>query len=308
MNTVAPMNDVARWRFALKPASWPKLLVPAFLGAALGLVHGGGLSRAALAFACLFAVVFTAADAVYIVCLNDVGDEAVDRLKRRMFPAAGGPKTLVDGVLPRGALLRAGLGGAFVAQLTGAAAGLSVGQGAPVLLTTLALLLFAAYTFPPLKLNYRGGGELLETAGVALILPLTVASFFRGDLTAVASAPALAGYVLLSFASAVASGLSDEESDRAGGKRTVVTLFGNRAARAIVALSYIAAMALWARQRAWAPALVLVAALPWLIASLPSATTNAFSAQRTLKHRLHLALWISGVVAAAQVVHRAVTP
>ena len=42
--------------------------------------------------------------------------------------------------------------------------------------------------------------------------------------------PWIAGFACLSLASAVASGLSDEESDRAGGKRTFASTFGNRAA------------------------------------------------------------------------------
>ena len=36
-----PMSPPARWWFALKPASWPKILVPAAVGQALGAAAAG---------------------------------------------------------------------------------------------------------------------------------------------------------------------------------------------------------------------------------------------------------------------------
>lgn len=294
-----------RWRFALKPASWPKLLVPTLLGMALGLGHGTTPQAAALLVASALAALFVAGDTLFIVCLNDVGDEPVDRIKRTRFPDAGGMKTLPDGVLPRAALIRAGLGGGFLALFAGAAAAAWRAELAPLLLTAAALLCFVAYTLPPLKLNYRGGGELLEALGVGWLLPLTVASFFGARSPALAAAPSLLVYVALSAASAVASGLSDEASDREGGKRTVVTLLGNGVARGAIALALLAGAGL-AGASLGPPWRVVVAAaillgLAWCAPPLHLARTGAFASQRVLKGRLHAVIWITGLLLAAAV-------
>ena len=56
-----------RWLFALKPASWPKMLVAAVLGQAIGVaatghIHWGGL---------LLGLAFTVFDLVFVVLIND---------------------------------------------------------------------------------------------------------------------------------------------------------------------------------------------------------------------------------------------
>ena len=55
----------------------------------------------------------------------------------------------------------------------------------------------------------------------------------------------LSGYATASLASAVASGLSDEVSDRAGGKRTLVTMLGNALARRLSERLVFFAAAVW---------------------------------------------------------------
>ena len=95
---------VARIAFALKPASWPKLLVPMLLGQALGIASSGRFSPLGL----LAGGLFTLLDLGFIVLLNDWGDAPVDRLKRAMFPGSS-RKTIPDGVLPSRVLLVAGV-------------------------------------------------------------------------------------------------------------------------------------------------------------------------------------------------------
>ena len=41
-----PESKVDRWFYALKPASWPKLVVPALFGQLLGASAGSGLQEA----------------------------------------------------------------------------------------------------------------------------------------------------------------------------------------------------------------------------------------------------------------------
>jgi 1,4-dihydroxy-2-naphthoate octaprenyltransferase len=298
------MSFWARWRYASKPESWPKLLVPMALGQSLGYDAAQGWSWGAAALG----LAFTVLDGLFIVWLNDWGDRHVDTIKRQMFPQGCSPKTIPDGILPAEALLWGGVGVGLLALGVGALAALVTGNVALLPGAAVCLGIFVAYTLPPLRLNYRGGGEWLEMLGVGVALPWWQASLQSGRLWG-PSWVLLAGFALLSLSSAVASGLSDEESDRAGGKATLVTMYGNWRARLGVELL------LWIGPLAWGvAALCWPAAVPWwaaLCACAPAlwyareaqrrsgaAVTGAFVAQRRYKSSVHLAIWVSGAVMA----------
>ena len=83
-------SPARRWLYALKPASWPKVLAPAVLGHVLGYMSAGTWSWGGAAVGLAFAVCATC----YVVLLNDWFDADVDALKRHMFPEAGSPKTI----------------------------------------------------------------------------------------------------------------------------------------------------------------------------------------------------------------------
>jgi 4-hydroxybenzoate polyprenyltransferase len=291
------MSAAARWWYALKPKSWPKLLVPALLGQALGADATGapGLGAALLGAA------FTAALLVYIVLLNDWGDREVDAIKRRMFPDGCSPKTIPDRILPAKALLMAGIAAGAVALGLALVGQLWLGRPNLAAAAAGALLVFVAYTLPPLKLNYRGGGELLEALGIGAVLPWLQA-YLQGGVAWIPGAPLLIGFTAMSLASALASGLSDERSDRAGGKQTFATLLGNAPTRrgAEVALGVgalvwaVTALVLPDVAPRWcvlpAAAVVLVNGVMVLAASA-RATTDAFAAQGVYKRYLHRTIW-----------------
>jgi 1,4-dihydroxy-2-naphthoate octaprenyltransferase/chlorophyll synthase len=295
---VESMSSVARWWYALKLASWPKVLVPALFGQAVGAAVAGRVSMGAL----VFGAVWMIADVAFIVLLNDWGDREVDAIKRRMFPSGCSPKTIPDGILPAGALLTAGSGAGMAALLVAWVSGLALGRPLLLPLAALALFVFMAYTLPPLRLNYRGGGELLEMVGVGFVLPVLNAYAQCGAWAPSWLQTLAPGLLALSLASALSSGLSDEESDRAGGKRTGATLLGNAAARrgtevlvGLGALLWIAAP--WLGEDAPPPwSVVPAAALALffgarLVRQSPAAVTNAFSAQSAYKVELHRAIW-----------------
>jgi 1,4-dihydroxy-2-naphthoate octaprenyltransferase/chlorophyll synthase len=291
-----------RWLHALKPASWPKLVVPTILGQVLGASAAGGVSLGALAIGALF----TVADLSFVVLLNDWGDREVDAIKRRMFPDGCSPKTIPDGILSAPAVLAGGLVAGSVAVATATVGGLWLDR--PGLgVAALALLgLFVAYTLPPLRLNYRGGGELLEMLGVGVALPLFHAYLQSGQVP-VAAAGLLPGFAMMSLSSAIASGLADEQSDRAGGKTTVVTLVGNPLARRLVQACVALGIALWllapltgavSLLPAWGAAMVALWHRRRLLSDSEAARTNAFAEQKVYKGHLHDAIWRSALVAA----------
>ncbi|MFZ1862634.1 MAG: prenyltransferase [Polyangiales bacterium] len=298
-----PASNLGRWLYALKPASWPKLLVPALFGQMLGASSTRGLDPRAFGWG----AGFTALGLAFIVLLNDWGDRRVDSIKREMFPDGCSPKTIPDRILGSHTVGMAGASFGLAALLAAAGAQLALDRPFALSAGLGCMLIFAAYTLPPVRLNYRGGGELLEMLGVGIALPLYNAYLQAGDVP-VRSWPWIAGFALLSLSSAAASGLSDEQSDRIGGKRTLASTFGNAAARQLTEASVLLGAAVWLSISLLSPASVS----PW--ASVPavivivwnfilmrevsaSAVTNAFRAQGAYKRYLHRAIWHSTTVA-----------
>jgi 1,4-dihydroxy-2-naphthoate octaprenyltransferase/chlorophyll synthase len=302
-----PRTFTGRWLHALKPASWPKLLVPALLGQAIGYGATGELSIGGA----LFGAVFTLLDLAFVVLLNDFGDREVDRVKRAMFPSTS-PKTIPDGVLPPHHVLFAGLAAGVLA--VGVALVSSPVLGRPLLVpaTLACIALFVAYTLPPLRLNYRGGGELLEMLGVGVALPWLNAYAQSGELLPNGLLAMLPGFALLALASALASGLSDEVSDRRGGKRTFTTMLGNPAARRATELLTLLGVVAWGVAIFFADlemkaALIMAAGTAWdylvrMRRVSPSAVTNAFAAHSQYKRELHAGMWRGAIYASLALV------
>lgn len=298
-----PETLTERWLYAIKPASWPKLLVPMTLGQAIG-IH----ARASFdLFALLIGLLFTLALGLFIVLLNDWGDQKVDALKRKLFPDGCSPKTIPDGILSARALFMAGLFSGSLALLIALYAQTNwelplLGLGAAACLLT-----FVAYSLPPLRLNYRGGGEFLEMLGVGALLPWWNAYLQSGEIFP----PTLllvSGFVALSLASALASGLSDEVSDRKGGKRTFTTTYGNAAVRQAVTFCLYGALLTWLVIPIILDPIPFWSTFPALLVLLfytvkldrlsPKATTNAFRAQGHYKLCLHKAIWYGALAIA----------
>lgn len=286
-----------RWLYALKPASWPKLLVGAWLGQALGIAAAGRVSLGGL----MVGFAFTLLHLSFVVLLNDWGDQEVDALKRRLYPRQSSPKTIVDDVLEARSVLLGGLGAGVAAIGVALAGQLWLGRPGLAWAALGCMALFWAYTLPPLKLNYRGGGEILEMLGVGFALPWWNAYLQSGD----ASPPGLVvlpAFALLALSSALASGLSDEASDRLGGKRTFTVLFGAASVRQAAEGLALGAIIVWALLPLLAPRFTT----PWVILPVVivmavefrdlrkaarAANIETYAGITTFKHHLHQVMW-----------------
>jgi 1,4-dihydroxy-2-naphthoate octaprenyltransferase/chlorophyll synthase len=310
-----PDSAIARIRFALKPASWPKLLAPMLLGQALGVhaaLRAGHFDPGQGTWVLVFGVVLSILNLAYIVLLNDFADREVDALKRRMFPDAGSPKTIYDGVLSAKQVLFLGLSAGALTLLLSAVMALWLSNPWFLLGILVGLLVFWSYSLPPLRMNYRGGGELLETFGVGVVFPWIFYCAQSGRVFG-AELLLLAGTTTLALSSAVASGLSDEESDRRGGKHTVVTALGNRMARRLILSALALCVPVWVLTG-------LISPLPlWLTASAAAfvalgylsvqrknvgAERGEFARLSKLKLALHVTVWGGQLVLAGLVVLR----
>ncbi|MCC5870935.1 MAG: prenyltransferase [Gammaproteobacteria bacterium] len=205
-------------------------------------------------------------DQLYIVYANDVADEDTDRDNTTATPFSGGSRVLVEGVLSSAVLLRASWLMVGLALASTVLIGVVTSHWLPLPLAMLGIALLWAYSFPPLRLSYRGGGELLQTLGLGGVLPLLAFSAQAGDL---AGFPWLLFAVLLplNLATAIATALPDAPSDARANKRTLVVKYGAGPARRFILV--LAAGALVLHQLFVHDALALTYVPVWWILGLP---------------------------------------
>lgn len=241
-------QHMVSWLKILRLQFYPMTWIAYTIGAFAAAQHADQYSSRVywLGYLCIFLV------EVITVLGNEYFDFGSDRLNTNAGPFNGGSRVLVDGELSAGSVWTGMLGVAALLVVSGyylmsTTAAIS---GVDFSLLTAAAVVAIGYTFPPLKLVYRGLGEL--NVGVTH-------SF----------AVILCGYVLqtgawgdpyiwmigvpLFFATLAAitlSAIPDYDADRAVSKKTLAVLLGTRRA-AWAAMGFVAAAAvtgvLWQR-------------------------------------------------------------
>jgi 1,4-dihydroxy-2-naphthoate octaprenyltransferase len=107
----------------------------------------------------------------------------------------------------------------------------------PLILIGLGLLWM--YSYPPFKLSYRGGGELLQMLGVGMVLPIIGYYAQTGKIIDFSWLLFLT-ILPTQLACAIATSLPDEPSDRVAGKKTASVLLGSHTTKiAVIVLNYI---------------------------------------------------------------------
>jgi 1,4-dihydroxy-2-naphthoate octaprenyltransferase len=221
------------WWTATRPASIVKVVLPILVGLSLGYAQRGVFQPTFIVFALLFGWF----DQLLIIFLNDYADAEADTHHTQKYPALIDVRAIPNGWLTKREILVAG--GVCAALMCVQTLVLAVFYQRPwaPLFAALAILFLWAYSFRPLRLNYRGLGELLETFGVGGVLPWVGFYTYTGELRMplVGTIPIL----LLSLASSMSSGLKHMPADRETGKHTVSVLLGPRRASliAVVALA-----------------------------------------------------------------------
>ena len=209
---------------------WVRALRLPFLGASVLPYAAGALLLPAHTRAAPFVLGLLAVAFAHLAAnlANDLADtrSGVDARDPVPYGFFGGSKVILEGLLPARSIAR---GSAFFAGLSLLALGGLVWlEGSPGLLLfgALALALGLAYSLEPLRLSYRGGGEIL--VGI-LFGPVTVAAGGAAQGVPL-DEPALwlAGVPLGFFTSAIlfANEVPDAPDDAAAGKRTLVVRCG----------------------------------------------------------------------------------
>ena len=147
---------------------------------------------------------------LYIVFANDVADEKTDRLNQTASFFSGGSKVLVDENIGKKSLSYAAIIMAILVLLSSYYIGIMADRRVEIMtLSFCAISLLWVYSYPPIKLSYRGGGELLQMLGLGILLPY-LAYMAQGG----SRLPHELGFLLPShLACAISTGLSDVDSD-----------------------------------------------------------------------------------------------
>lgn len=227
------------WFQAARPLAQANIAIPLLVGEALAWAQTGRVHLEMLIAIHVMGVV----DQLAIVFANDVADEEGDRKNDTYTPFSGGSRVLPEGKLTLDALRRAAW--TMVAILLATSVGAGLLWSRPWLggLWGAGLVLLWSYSFSPLRLSYRGWGELAQGLGLGVLLPLIG---FYGQAGSFDSFPwsALAPLFLLGFAGNINTALPDAPADAAVDKQTWPVRYGTRRARKhtlqLVALAIVA--------------------------------------------------------------------
>ncbi|WP_243293301.1 NAD(P)H-dependent oxidoreductase [Geothrix mesophila] len=235
----ALLRRAGAWLRLLRLQFYPMAWVAYTIGALAAARHGA-FSRPVywLGYLCLFLM-----EALTVVS-NEWFDQGTDRLNRHAGPFNGGSRVLADGDLDSRSVQRvmAGLAVALGVGLTSLGAALAPAGPGLAAMTALAVLA-AGYTVPPLKLVYRGLGELdvglTHSFAAIFVGGLLQSGIWRDPFPWLMGLPLF----LATLSAITLSALPDHEADGAVAKRTLAVLLGRRGA-AWAALGFAMAAAI----------------------------------------------------------------
>ncbi len=236
------------WLKILRLQFYPMTWIAYTIGAFAAAQHSGEYSSRIywLGYLCIFLV------EVITVLGNEYFDFGSDRLNKNAGPFNGGSRVLVDGGLSAGSVWTGMLGIAVLLVFSGyylmhTTATIS---GVDFSLLSMAALVAIGYTFPPLKLVYRGLGEL--NVGVTHSFAVILCGYVLQTGTWSDPYIWLIGVPLFfaTLAAITLSAIPDYDADKAVSKKTLAVVLGTRRA-AWAAMGFVTAAAvtgvLWQR-------------------------------------------------------------
>ncbi|MGB5310632.1 MAG: prenyltransferase [Polyangiales bacterium] len=210
------------WIQAARPLAHVNIVVPILLGHVAawhvtGLFDGWWLA-AVLGWGVL--------DHLFVIFANDFADQRGDSGRRT--PISGGSGVIPEGKLAPQQLASAARAAAILLLLYSCVLAL-VGRTWTPFYALAALLLMWLYSFMPVRLSYRGGGELLQGVGVGIGLPSL--AYYMQTETVFAPGWVIWPAALLGVCSNVLTALPDVEDDTRAQKRTWPVRHGMGSAR-----------------------------------------------------------------------------
>ncbi len=214
------------WLQAARPLAAANIALPILFGSALAYGDQRRFSATALGLSLGFGLI----DQLFIVFANDYADAEADQVNTSYNLFSGGSRVIPQGKLSRASLGRAALLMASMLLVYGAAVALATDVSMWFPLTLCALFLLWAYSFPPIRLSYRGGGEFLQALGLGVVLPLVGFSAQTGGLRDMSWTSLMPAF-LIGYAGNITTALPDHPADAATGKFTYAVRASPRVAR-----------------------------------------------------------------------------
>jgi 1,4-dihydroxy-2-naphthoate polyprenyltransferase len=169
---------------------------------------------------------------LFIIYANDYADQETDSLNETYTMFSGGSRVLVDGKIKPNHIRFASYLMALMSFLLTLILAYQGFAFSPIF-WLLGILLLWMYSYPPIKLSYRGGGEFLQAIGLGIVLPLF--GFYIATGTISSYPWEILGILLpTQIACAITTSLPDEISDRISLKKTVSVIYGNIYAKFII--------------------------------------------------------------------------
>ncbi|MFC3284502.1 NAD(P)H-dependent oxidoreductase [Litchfieldella rifensis] len=211
-------------RLQFYPMTWVAYTTGGLAASPSGVVFGNPIFW--IGYLCLFLL------EVATVLINEVVDLHTDRHNRFFSTFTGGSRVLVEGLLSLREV-KVGIVAALLGFLASSVWVLSVAPAAPAVgIAVLGMLAILAigYTAPPLRLSYRGWGEVdvavTHSIGVLLCGHVFLGGTWSDPLPWLLSLPLL----LAILPSITLSGIPDLEADAGAAKRTLAVRLGHTGA------------------------------------------------------------------------------
>ncbi|PRQ02766.1 1,4-dihydroxy-2-naphthoate octaprenyltransferase [Enhygromyxa salina] len=220
------MSPWGAWVQAARPLAAANVAVPLILGQVLAYAAHGGFSWR------LFGAVqlLGALNQLFVVFANDFADREADAINPSPSVVSGGSRVIQEGKLSPEALRKAAwimLGAMVVVALILAL--IHQLWWLPVLVVGGAGLMWA-YSFAPLRMSYRGHGELLQGLGLGVVLPIIGFYAQAGEFDGLPWLGLLPCF-LFGYVGNLLTSLPDYPGDRAANKRTYAVRYGQFDAR-----------------------------------------------------------------------------
>jgi 1,4-dihydroxy-2-naphthoate octaprenyltransferase len=282
---------MSHWIQAARPLAHVNIVVPLLLGhAAAWHVTQRFDIRWLIA-----AVTWGVLDHLFVIFANDFADREADSGLRTLL--SGGSGVIPEGKLSPRHIERAAQLSAISLFLYSCALSL-LGRPWMPLYALAALLLMWLYSFRPVRLSYRGGGEWLQGIGVGIGLP-SVGYYMQLELP-FAPSWVIWPATLLGVCGNVLTALPDVDDDTRAHKRTWPVRHGMASARrfASAGIAFAAfAVFVWTPGIS-VPAKAVVSIVPLMPLLVGARASNAFRAAWWSSVALHslVGLWIAAMV------------